>query len=266
MLVFSALLLPRVTRGCTDDPFFVDAYDWTCRDYDRATEQCSTAHLFADADGFHAGHKCCACRRRLVEELTPEFREAVIEPRRRQTGLSQCFASCSSGASGCTNDCEVTRNNCRDKCTSVEITCQNTCQNNYDDNIADNIIDGPSNFPSNRPDDQPGGGLEAWVIALIIVFVLLCCCLSAVAFYYYALPIISPKRVVAGGAPGTPAYSPAAAAPARGSCNAPQDDDYDNVPMLINSPYNAPPGMQRLTNYNSPPPNASCGPAPGYGY
>jgi len=274
-LAAAAVLLTALASGnCVDDGAFVDSYDWTCRDYARAAEQCDLARGFADAEGVHALDACCVCRRRRRKQLAAKFGEDIVDDweRRRQNSRGACLVECQNDSMQCEGDCDNVRNACKDDCSSAQRTCDGLCGNTNNDVAG--IRDGdliPIRDPDLR-DERSETGPQWWVIALIVATVLLCLCLCCGLAYYFLLPMLGPKTADA--RPSQPPPSPRPSRPSYNrpaqSCNVPQDDEDcgcdDGVPMLgAGSPdYGPRPGIpphMAASNYARP--GDACGPSGG---
>jgi len=268
-MVWELAFVTLASGLCVDDPSFVDAFDWTCRDYGRLAVACDTASEFTNGEtGIHAGDACCVCRRRRQEaekqRLAVSFGEEVI--RRRQTTLTGCYMECSNDASNCGTNCQNRLDTCTDQCDSAKRTCNVMCDDR-NQATAQPIDAGVVRDPSTpAPGQQPSSGDEgmpSWVIILIVIFVLLALCICAVlAWFFFCRAQKAPE----------PVRSPSASIP-RGtaSCNAPRDEEDcgcdDGVPMLAGSPIGSPAIPPHMSvNYGQIPQREACSVAqPAYG-
>merc|ERR1719334_362992 len=177
------ILLPTTfvsSPTCEDDGSFLDSYGWSCKDYDRAPEECKLSAKY-EKDGKTALTCCCACKDSSKKPtILNGFRTSFldqIDSRRRQ----QCTDTCFTESASCTQDCEEVEDTCKSECDDVQDTCFDRCDELAEEEDEEDEAGGIVADGSLPPPDPT---LE-WYYILIIVLVLLglfCCCLALLWF------------------------------------------------------------------------------------
>jgi len=168
---------------CEDDKSFFDSYGWSCRDYDRAPEECKLSEKY-EQDGKTALSSCCACKNEFKRPNTlNDFRLSFldhIDSRRRQ----QCSQNCFLQSEYCAEDCEEVEESCQSECGDVQATCYERCEQlaveeSEEENGSGVVTNGEIVDPP-----QPNPLLEWYYILIIaLVFLGLCCCCLALVWF-----------------------------------------------------------------------------------
>jgi len=184
MLFFPAIVVVFITtvHACIDDVLWRDTFGWTCRDYNRDPLECHSNYAVSEG-GIEAQEACCACK-------------TTVERRR---DLATCLGACSADEDACQADCKKDSAECRFDCS---------------DQFPPTVI-GPEPSPAPVTGGNGLGGLDTWVIVLIIIGVVLFLCIICVILYFLFMT------------------------PSEGTC---EDDEYaTQQPMLIGGGCDAPP-------------------------
>jgi len=179
------VLLPTTfvsSPTCEDDKSFFDSYGWSCKDYDRAPEECKLSKKY-ERDGKTALSSCCACknafkRPNISNGIRLSFLDQ-IDSRRRQ----QCSQNCFIESEYCADNCEEVEESCQSDCGDVQATCYERCEELAEEEEEEET--GGGVVENGTEETSPPNPLLEWYYILIIAIVLLglcCCCLALMWF------------------------------------------------------------------------------------
>jgi len=153
MLLIPAIVVVFIitVHACINDVLWRDTFGWTCRDYNRDPLECHSSYAVSEG-GIEAQEACCTCK------ITLE----------RRRDLATCLGACSADEDECQAECKSDSADCRSECS---------------DKFPPFIVD-----PAPTPDPGKGGGngmggLETWVIVLIVIGALLLLCIIFIILY-----------------------------------------------------------------------------------
>jgi len=168
---------------CEDDKSFFDSYGWSCKDYDRAPEECKLSKKY-ERDGKTALSSCCACKNAFKRpNILNGFRLSFLEQidtRRRQ----QCSQNCFIESGFCAENCEEVEGTCQSDCGDVQATCYERCEQLAVDS-EEEVTGVVSGNGIKQQETSPSEPTLEWYYILIIALVFLgvcCCCVALVWF------------------------------------------------------------------------------------
>jgi len=176
-ILFILLQLTLSSKSsCEDDKSFFDSYGWSCKDYDRAPEECKVGEKY-EKDGKTALKSCCICRNAFKKPDILDYSGLSFlhhfDSRRRQ--LQQCQQNCVTETEGCSNTCETVETKCQAGCSETQNSCFSLCA----------TVEEPTEEEENAGvvEDEtvasPSSTTLEWyyilIIALLIVGLCICC-------------------------------------------------------------------------------------------
>jgi len=213
MSLFFISILPftLIVSACSDNALWKDQFGWTCRDYGRDPRECNSK-LAVSEGGLHAFEACCACN-------------SFVDRRR---DYSTCLGSCSADEDACEAECAADKAGCVNKCNEEFEESEDP----------GGVTDRATTTPAvNR---SSNGGLETWVIIVIVAGIVVLICLILIILYCLCIP------------------------QDEGTC---QDEQFTQQPMLVgdcDAPCDAPCSNQYDMNAPSQMPMTNYGPAQRY--
>jgi len=176
------ILLPLTLLSkspCEDEEYFSDSYGWTCRDYDRAPEQCELSTKF-EKNGKVALTSCCACRGSLIKHDISDALwlgfPAGFDTKRRRS--ESCPMGCDAQSDICEGYCNSDLSVCNLRCKDVKTTCNSKCEDEEEEPTEEPVD--PDAVVGEEPTAAASGGTQLWfylLIAAIILLSLICCCI-----------------------------------------------------------------------------------------
>lgn len=174
IILLPLTLLSKST--CEDEEYFSDSYGWTCRDYDRAPEQCELSPKF-EKNGKVALTSCCACRSNLLkhdisDDLWSGF-PVRFDTKRRLS--DSCLMGCDGESDICEGYCNSDLNVCNLRCKDVKSACTSKCE---DEDPTEEPED-PDAIVEETP-TPASGTTQIWLyilIGAIVLLSLICCCI-----------------------------------------------------------------------------------------
>jgi len=145
-------------QSCLDNMLWKDSYGWTCRDYDRVPQECSS-RLAVSAAGVNVFEACCACKSNVD----------------RRRDYASCLNTCSAKEDSCNADCTATQVGCVGECTEKWDTSEDTA----------NVLT-PS--PVAQPMKDSSSIIEPWMIVAIAVGFVVLLCILCILFMLFCMP------------------------------------------------------------------------------
>jgi len=146
---------------------WTDYFGWTCRDYTRVPDECSSMKAFNDA-GVHAEDACFTCNeRRRQGERRRLSSNSQITAQLCQSGCSSNFNSCTQRCDQCQNNCDNTLVNCQSGCPSGTVTSR------------------APPITTRRPENK---GFPWWIPVLIGLALLCLLCTACALLYMFCRP------------------------------------------------------------------------------
>lgn len=162
-----------------DEDNFFDSYGWTCRDYDRAPEQCEMSTKYVK-HGRTALTSCCACKNTPTKPDMSELGVSFLARWDTRRQADTCVFRCIEDSYTCSEFCDTEVSSCNFQCTEIQDNCVSTCDDEDSDTSGEGgVVDGGIVLEEYTTSIGAGTG-EIWIyilIACIVLLSLICCCL-----------------------------------------------------------------------------------------